>query len=398
MPSTPRETPRRDSPRRYAVKSEDYRFTFEAVEYRYEVTEPLVLHPYYDTLFIAWRRLLSGGPRHMVELKKVNMVPGRDARASAREEVRLASLLRHPKIARVHDFIVNKGIPYVVMEHMKGCFLLTVTHAAALVEKRLSPAFAVYVAAEVADALEYAHNAEDETGAPLRLVHRAVGPLRIRLGADGRVKLCNLGAAYSELAGRMVTPRDLLRGDPAYIAPELLRSMWAALESKTDPLTPRELDGRADIFSLGLVLLEMLTAKYPLDPLGLVPSRPATRFPQGLRAERPTWVELEVLFNRVLSFGPEEIERQADLVPEPLRKILGKALQPNPENRYSTAAEMRDDLRFYLRASGASSFGRLEVAAERKAILNEAAERKLLAAQTVERGVLPNPEEFLDNG
>ncbi|HZH12813.1 MAG TPA: hypothetical protein VE057_00475, partial [Archangium sp.] len=66
MPSTPRETPRRDSPRRYAVKSEDYRFTFEAVEYRYEVTEPLVLHPYYDSLFIAWRRLLSGGPRHMV--------------------------------------------------------------------------------------------------------------------------------------------------------------------------------------------------------------------------------------------------------------------------------------------------------------------------------------------
>jgi serine/threonine protein kinase len=86
---------------------------------------------------------------------------------------------------------------------------------------------------------------------------------------------------YSELAGRMATPRDLLRGDPAYIAPELLRSMFVANESKADPLAPRELDGRADIFSLGLVLLEMLTAKYPLDPLGLVPNRPATRFLQG---------------------------------------------------------------------------------------------------------------------
>lgn len=398
MPSTPRETPRRDSPRRYAVKLEDYRFTFEANGFHYEVMDPLVLHPDYDILLLAYRRPLQGGPRRLVELKKVNMVPGRDARASAREEVRLAALLHHPKISRVYDFVVHKGIPYVVMEHMKGCFLLTVMHAAALVETKLSPAFAVYVAAEVADALDYAHNCENEEGAPLRLVHRAVGPLRIRLGADGRVKLCNFGAAYSELAGRMATPRDLLRGDPAYIAPELLRSMFAANESTADPLAPRELDGRADIFSLGLVLLEMLTAKYPLDPLGLVPSRPATRFPQGLRTERPTWIGLDVLANRVLSFGPEEIESETELVPGGLREILRKALQPNSANRYSTAAEMRDDLRFYLRTSGASGFGRLELEEERKAILNEATERKLLAAQTIERGVLPTPEELLDNG
>jgi len=398
MPPTPRDSPRRDSPRRHAVKPEDYRFTFEAGAYRYDVTHPLVLHPDYDTLFLAWRRPLSGGPRRLVELKKVSMVPGRDARASAREEVCLAARLHHPKISRVHDFIMHKATPYVVMEHMKGCFLLTVMHAAALVEKRLSPAFAVYVAAEVADALEYAHNCEDEAGAPLRLVHRAVGPLRIRLGADGRVKLCNFGAAYSELAGRMATPRDLLRGDPAYIAPELLRSMFAAHESKTDPLAPRELDGRADIFSLGLVLLEMLTAKYPLDPLGLVPNRPATRFPQGLRTEHPTWIGLEVLFNRVLSFGPEEIERETELVPEPLREVLRKALQPSPDNRYRTAADMRDDLRFYLRTSDAAGFGRLELEEERKATLNEATERKLLAAQTIERGVLPTPEDLLNYG
>jgi eukaryotic-like serine/threonine-protein kinase len=398
MPSTPRDTPRRDSPRRHAVKPEEYRFAFEASGYRYEVTDPLVLHPDYDTLFLAWRRPVSGGPRRLVELKQVGLVPGRDARLSAREEVRLAALLHHPKISRVHDFVIHKGTPYVVMEHMKGCFLLTVLHAAALVEKRLSPAFAVYVAAEMADALEYAHHCEDEDGAPLRLVHRAVGPLRIRLGTDGRVKLCNFGAAYSELAGRTVTPLHLLRGDPSYLAPELLRSLLAAHENKAEALSPGELDGRADIFSLGLVLLEMLTSRYPLDPYGLVPNRPVTRFPPGLRTERPTWIALEVLFNRVLSFGPEEIERETELVPEPLRDIVRKALQPSPDNRYSTAAEMRDDLRFYLRTSGASGFGPLEMAMERKAILNEATERKLLAAQTIERGVLPTPEEILTYG
>jgi serine/threonine-protein kinase len=398
MPSTPRVTPRPDSPRRHAVKPEDYRFTFDADGYRYEVTGPLVIHPHYDTLFLAWRHPVLGGPRRLVELKQVRMVPGRDARASAREEVRLAALLHHPKISRSHGFVVHKGTPYVVMEHMKGCFLLTVMHAAALVEKRLSPAFAVYVAAEVADALEYAHNCENDEGAPLRLVHRAVGPLRIRLGADGRVKLCNFGAAYSELAGRVATPRDLLRGDPAYVAPELLRSMFAAHENKADPLTPRGLDGRADIFSLGLVLLEMLAMRHPMDPLGLVPNRPATHFPQGLRTERPTWIGLEVLFNRVLSFGPEELERQTELVSAPLREILCKALQADPSNRYSTAAEMRDDLRYYLRMSEAPGFGRLELEEERKAILNEATERKLLAAQSIERGVLPTPEDLFDNG
>src|SRR4051794_20667321 len=84
MPSTPRDTPRRESPRRPAVKPDDFRFAFEAGEYRYEVTDPLVIHPDYDTLFLAWRRPLSGGPRLLVELKKIGAVAGRDARASAR--------------------------------------------------------------------------------------------------------------------------------------------------------------------------------------------------------------------------------------------------------------------------------------------------------------------------
>ncbi|QRO00722.1 protein kinase [Archangium violaceum] len=398
MPSTPRDTPRRDSPRRHAHQPDEFRFTFEAGGQHYEVTDPLVHHPDYDPLFLAWRRPASGGPRRLVQLKQVSMLPGRDARRSAREEVRLATLLHHPKISRVYDFVVHKETPYVVLEHLPGCFLMTVLHAAALVDQRLSPAFAAYVAAEVADALEYAHHCDDEEGAPLRLVHRAVGPLRIRLGAEGRVKLCNFGAAYSELAGRLATPLDLLRGDPAYIAPELLRSFLAAHENPVAALSPRGLDGRADIFSLGLVLLEMLTSSYPLDPYGLVPNRPATRFPQGLRTERPTWIGLDVLFNRVLTFGPEEMERETERVTEPLRDIVRKALHPSPDLRYRTAADLRDDLRFYLRTSCVSGFGPLEMAAECKAILNEAAERKLLAAQTIERGVLPSAEGFLDHG
>jgi serine/threonine-protein kinase len=279
------------------------------------------------------------------------------------------------------------------MEHAKGSFLFTLLDLAAAVDYRLPTPFAVHVAAEVADALAYAHECEDDMGTPLHIIHRAVGPMRIRLTLDGRVKLTNFGAAYSELAGRMPTPRDLLRGDPAYIAPELLRAIFAASQRKSDPLAPKELDGRADVFSLGLVLLEMLTAKYPLDPLGLLPERPATRFPPGIRTERPTWIGLDVLANRVLRFGTEEVTRATGFVPEPLRAILIRALAADPGQRYQPA-ELRDDLRGYLREVAGSSYGRQQVMAEVQTVVRMATERKKLAAQPMEFGVLPDLEDL----
>jgi len=391
--SSPGNSPRRTGARQGADRYRDYRFSFESGEYRYDVEAPLLLHPDFDTLLVATRRHLKKRERRSVVLKKVGAITSREARARATEEVRLAGFLHHPRIARVFDFVVHEGTPFVVMEHAKGSFLFTLLDLAAAVDYRLPTPFAVHVAAEVADALAYAHECEDDMGTPLHIVHRAVGPMRIRLTLDGRVKLTNFGAAYSELAGRMPTPRDLLRGDPAYIAPELLRAIFAASQRKSDPLAPKELDGRADVFSLGLVLLEMLTAKYPLDPLGLLPERPATRFPPGIRTERPTWIGLDVLANRVLRFGTEEVTRATGFVPEPLRAILIRALTADPGQRYQTA-ELRDDLRGYLREVAGSSYGRQQVMAEVQAVVRMATERKKLAAQPMEFGVLPDLEDL----
>lgn len=394
MPS-PGNSPRRAT-RQGADRYRDYRFSFESGDYRYDVEAPLLLHPDFDTLLVASRRHLKKKERRSVVLKKVGAITGREARARATEEVRLAGFLHHPRIARVFDFVVHDGTPFVVMEHAKGSFLFTLLDLAAAVEYRLPIPFAVHVAAEVADALAYAHECEDDMGTPLHIVHRAVGPMRIRLTLDGRVKLTNFGAAYSELAGRMPTPRDLLRGDPAYIAPELLRAIFAANQRKSDPLAPKELDGRADVFSLGLVLLEMLTAKYPLDPLGLLPERPATRFPPGIRTERPTWIGLDVLANRVLRFGTEEVSRATGFVPEPLRAVLIRALAADPGQRHQTAADLRDDLRGYLREVAGPSYGRQQVMAEVQTVVRMATERKKLAAQPMEYGVLPDLEDLQD--
>jgi len=391
--SSPGNSPRRAGIRQGADRYRDYRFSFESGEYRYDVEAPLLLHPDFDTLLVASRRHLKKRERRSVVLKKVGAITSREARARATEEVRLAGFLHHPRIARVFEFVIHEGTPFVVMEHAKGSFLFTLLDLAAAVDYRLPIPFAVHVAAEVADALAYAHECEDDMGTPLHIIHRAVGPMRIRLTLDGRVKLTNFGAAYSELAGRMPTPRDLLRGDPAYIAPELLRAIFAASQRKSDPLAPKELDGRADVFSLGLVLLEILTAKYPLDPLGLLPERPATRFPPGIRTERPTWIGLDVLANRVLRFGTEEVTRATGFVPEPLRAILIRALAADPGQRYQPA-ELRDDLRGYLREVAGSSYGRQQVMAEVQTVVRMATERKKLAAQPMEFGVLPDLEDL----
>ncbi len=262
------------------------RLRFEFEGFRYEVYGTQVEHRDYDTLLLAWRQPVSGGPRSQVILKPMQLPSDYERGERAWEEVQLASHLDHPGIAKVYGFAVHADVPYVVTEHMRGCYLLTAMDFALLSGRTLSAPFAAYVAAEVADALAYAHARSGSDGQPLHVVHRAVGPMRIRLGFDGRVKLVNFGAAYSELRNRLQTPPGLLRGDPAYCAPEILRAAMEGSARRADPLIVGAIDGRADVFSLGLVLLEMLLAEYPLDPTD-VPLQSAPKgFAYHVRAER----------------------------------------------------------------------------------------------------------------
>ncbi|OJH33940.1 serine/threonine protein kinase [Cystobacter ferrugineus] len=370
--------------------------SFEVGDFRYEIVRPLVVHPDYDTLLLATREPLQKGPVKLIVLKPVVMDFGREARHRALEEVSLSKALRHPNIATVYGYVVQDELPYIVMEHLRGCFLLTLMDAAWLVRRKLSPDFAAYVASEVAEALDYAHRCEDEDGRPLKLVHRAVGPMRIRLGEKGRVKLTNFGAAYSELLGRLPTRRGLLRGDPAYIAPEILRGFVSPDSRQRDPLTPRKLDGRADIFSLGLVLLEMLLSHYPLDPPDSLWEDIEERLPSEVRTEHSTLLPLETLANRVLHFGPDEVSHATRELPEALRKIVARALRPEPAERYASADDLRYDLRDFLHSRPGGPFGAKEAEAEMSDILKEASDlRKLAAHPDVEQGVLPSPPDLL---
>lgn len=364
-------------------------FTFEG--FRYEVYGTQVEHRDYDTLLLAWRQAANGGPRSQVILKPLQMSSDRERQERAWEEVQLATHLQHPGIARVYGFALHENVPYVVTENMRGCYLLTSMDFALLVGRTLSPAFAAYVSAEVAHALDYAHGRSNSEGYPLHIIHRAVGPMRIRLGFDGRVKLANFGAAYSELRDRLETPPGLLRGDPAYCAPEILRAVLESSGTRADPLIAGSIDGRADVFSLGLVLLEMLIAEYPLDPLHAPVQSAPKGFASRVRAERSTGLSMDMLAYRLLRFDTAEAERLLGKVPDPLRSIVRRALEPDPAARYS-AAEMRDELRAYL-GNLERPFGDAEVAAELKVIFEAVARVKRLTANPIERTALSPNEE-----
>jgi serine/threonine-protein kinase len=354
---------------------------FEGPAYRYTFVSPLLDSP--DPMAIARRTPVKGeGAACRVILKRVQMPPEDERRQRAVEEVRLATRLHHPGIVQVYGLEEHEGAPYVVMEHTEGIFLATAMETALLLGRTLAPAHAVYIAAEVADALHYAWNSQGEDGRPLHLVHRAVSPTSIRLELSGRVTLTDFGVAYSRMVGRLDTPSKVLRAELAYAAPEVMRR--------------QKPDGRADLYSLGMVLLELLSGQYPLDPPDVnVPfsgSSEVSRYNARVRPERPTWTSPGELANRILSFGPEDVERVASGVPEPLKCILHKALRSNPDDRYQTGFEMREELAAWLHRQD-RFFTHFEAAAELETLLREKPTPQETRAFPIEKGVLPTPEE-----
>ena len=117
----------------------------------------------------------------------------------------------------------------------------------------------------------------------------------------------------------------------------------------------------------------MLLARHPLEAAHGLWVDVEARFPASARAGAPLLVEPGTLANRVLHFGPEELLRAANVVPEPLQRIVSKALRANPDERYSSASDMHNDLCCYLLGLK-PAHGAKEVAEEASEILMHAAE------------------------
>ncbi|CAM4021618.1 serine/threonine protein kinase [Corallococcus exiguus] len=264
------------------------------------------------------------------------------------EEVQLARYLQHPRIARVHCLVEMPHGLCVVMEKLEGLSLNTLLSVAQVCGRYFSESFVLYVGAEVAAVLDYAHTRTDEAGTPLGIVNRDVNPGRIRLGPRGEVRMTDFGVALSRLTGRVATSFPRPQGEVLYAAPEALLG--------------DEVDARADLFSLGLTLLEFATGRHLYDPGHLLAEGVEARLS---RVEREKVLAASVaslgltlppfaedLIRCSMSYRSVDVEHAAEGLSVPLRDILHMLLKPEPSERFATASELEGLLRARLAQLG----------------------------------------------
>lgn len=253
-------------------------------------------------VFLAKKRGAEGTFKQLV-LKRIlpEYVSNRRFRVMFADEAQLATRLNHPNIVQVYDFQdYGEDGQLLSMEYVDGPDLRGLRRAAQEKGARIPAPVAAYVVAEAAKGLHYAHERRDERGAPLEIVHRDVSPQNLLLSRDGAVKIADFGIASANLFRE---EEGVLKGKTAYMSPE------QALGKK--------LDRRTDIYSLGVVLHELLTGR-PLHG--------------GL--------EGDVLLDAVRAGRVEPPSSFALGVPAALDEITLKALAVSPDERYQTARDL----------------------------------------------------------
>ncbi len=267
-------------------------------------------------VFLARQRGVEGFER-TVALKRIlpHLVESREFVDLFVDEARVAARLSHPHIAHIYDFGKVDDSPFIAMEYVEG--IDGAQLLAAAMKQAIPIEHAARIAADVCAGLGHAHALKDAAGHSLKVVHRDVSPQNILIGHDGQVKLVDFGIAKAAMHVQRTRP-GIVRGKYAYMSPEQLRG--------------QPVDGRSDLFSLGIVLYEWLagtTAFFRDDPVAA-----------GHAICKGELVPLS--------------ERRPD-VPAALERIVKRALAVERDQRYANAADMELELEGFLRAWPAAS-------------------------------------------
>jgi serine/threonine protein kinase/pSer/pThr/pTyr-binding forkhead associated (FHA) protein len=217
-------------------------------------------------------------------------------------EARVAARLNHPNVARILDLGEADGTFYIAMEYVRGEDLGQLMRQAWRVGQWISHPVSMRIMSECCAALAYAHARTDESGRPLRVVHRDISPQNILLGLDGSVKLVDFGIAK---AANLISTTEpgAIKGKFAYMSPEHAGG--------------KPVDHKADIFSAGLVLYELLSGVRPLQR--------STEAATHIAA-----VQCQIEPPSAVSETPPELDG-----------VVMGALARAPEDRYATAAHMQ---------------------------------------------------------
>jgi serine/threonine-protein kinase len=262
-------------------------------------------------IFLARQRAQAGASRTLV-IKRVLPHVADDERFVQMflDEARLAMKLTHPNICHIYEFGQQNGNYFIAMEWIDGVPLGRLIKTARKQYGAVPPGISARIIATTAEALDYAHNARDDNGTPLSVIHRDVSPQNIMVSFQGVVKLLDFGIAKA--ASHLAKTSDgQVKGKFAYMSPEQCRG---------EPI-----DGRSDVFALGICLYEALTARNLY--------------------KRST--EYETFRAIIEGPVPSAREKNPD-VPEALDRILRTALAKDPDDRYPTAGAMQRALEGWL--------------------------------------------------
>lgn len=243
------------------------------------------------------------GMQRLVAVKAILAEHADDPRFHAMflDEARIISAVHHPNVAQILDLGEHASVLYHVLEWVEGDSLAALRRSVHRKKHKLPLGIVLRVAAATCAGLHAAHEVRDETGALLGVVHRDVSPANVLLGTSGEVKLIDFGVAKA--MGRMAeeTSAGTIKGRVAYMSPE--QAMGGAL------------DRRADVWSMGAMLYQLLAGRVPYD------------------------AENQLAMLHLLSRGlPPAPLRD---VPADVAEIVYTALSYNPAGRFHTAEEMQ---------------------------------------------------------
>lgn len=226
------------------------------------------------------------------------------------DEAKIAVQLNHRHVCQIYELGRLNDSYYIVMEYIAGRDLLKLQQRFRKQKRIMSVTQAAYIASCICDGLDYSHRKVSDNGQPLNIIHRDVSPQNVLISFDGEVKVIDFGIARAATQNKQ-TQVGVLKGKFGYMSPEQVAG--------------EQIDHRSDVFAVGVLLWEMLTARR--------------------------------LFRGQTDFATLELVRSADIdppskrnkrVPPEMDAIVMKALARDRDVRYQWASEMADDLREFL--------------------------------------------------